>query len=388
MTKLTNFGINKIRNSKGDSTVEVVIYAGNKSGKASAPGGTSVGRHEVPAFNKNIDYSIKIAKRVLQSLKGFDIQDQVSIDAFLKKNLGKIGGAVSTATSIAVARTAANSEGKELFEYLHKHGSFGLPIPFGKIIGGGRHAKTITNFQEYLSLPFGFSTFRKAQRANEKAHNYVGRHIKQGKLDYEGGWYSNLTDPEAFNLATHALLHSSRITALGIDVASSSFYKGGKYHYGHGAISREEHLGVMREFAERFPTHYLEDPFHEEDFGSHAQLTKEFKHLMIVGDDLFTTNANRLRQGIKLKACNSIIIKPNQVGTLSDCLETVSLAQRKGYQTIISHRSGETMDNAIAHLAVAWNIPFIKIGIVGKEREAKTKELVRIEKLIWTRYSR
>jgi len=382
--------IRKIKNSKKEDTIETTITTNKGKTKASAPSGTSAGKHEVKAYNKTIENSIKEAKQVLPKLIGEDETNQEEIDEFLKSNIKKIGGSIAIATSIAIARAGAKKQKKQLYQYINKGEEYSKPIMLGKCIGGGAHAKNSTTIQEFLSIPLT-ENMRKAVKINKIVHKETARILKNykgftKKLDYEGGWTANITDENALGVLSSAIERTSKKTktniALGIDVAASEFWDGKKYKYKKHSKTPKQHYDFIKYLIKEYDIYYIEDPFHEEDFKSTAKLTKQFKDRLIVGDDLFTTNPKRLKKGIKLKAGNSIIIKPNQIGTLTEAYETVEIAKNNAYTPVISHRSGETKDPAIADLAVGWGIPFIKIGIKGKEREAKTNRLIKIEKVM------
>ena len=382
--------INKIKNSKKEETVEITIFTNKGTSKASAPSGTSAGKHEVKAYNKNINNSIKQANKILQKLIGQKETNQKEIDSFLKENMKKIGGSISIATSIATARAGAKASKKQLYEYVNKGEEYSYPIMIGKCIGGGVHAKNSTTIQEFLSIPL-VKEMKKAVKINRMVHRKTGAILKnfkgfQKKLDYEGGWVANISDENALGIVSSAIEEVSKKTkadiALGIDVAASEFWNGKKYVYKKQERTPKEHYDFIKYLIKEYDLYYIEDPFQEDDFKNLSKLTKKFKNRMIVGDDTFTTNPRRLKKGIKLKAANSVLIKPNQIGTLTETYETVKLAKKHAYTPVISHRSGETKDSAIADLAVGWGIPFIKIGIIGKEREAKTNRIIKIEKVM------
>jgi len=387
---IKKISIKKIKNSKKQETVEVTIYTNKTKTIASAPSGTSAGKHEVKAYNKNINNSIKEAEKVLIKLIGKKETNQQQIDKFLKENIKRIGGSISIATSIAIARAGATANKKQLYQYVNKKEKYSHPIMLGKCIGGGAHAKHSTTIQEFLSIPLT-QNMKKAVRINKSVHKETGLILKnfkgfQKKFDYEGGWVADITDENALGVVSSAIEKVSRRTktniALGIDVAASEFWDGKKYNYKKHSKTPKQHYEHIKNLIKEYDIYYIEDAFQEEDFKSLARLTKEFKDRMICGDDTFTTNPTRLKKAIKLKAGNSILIKPNQIGTLTETYETVKLAKKHAYTPVISHRSGETKDSAIADLAVGWGIPFIKIGIRGKERETKTNRIIKIEKVI------
>jgi enolase len=270
----------------------------------------------------------------------------------------------------------------------------------GNCISGGQHARgKAPDIQEFLALPHGAETFLEAAAANAQIHRKIGEALKKidktfmaGKSD-EGAWIANITAEDAFEVMAKACEEVGNEMdfecSFGIDMASSSLWKEKDqvYDYQNEKEKRDEgeQLEYVKELIDKYHLAYVEDPFHEEDFQSFAKLTKQTKNCHICGDDLFTTNNERLSHGIKQGAANAIIIKVNQIGTLTDALETIQNAQRHGYACVMSHRSGDTTDWHIAHLAVAFNCPLIKTGVVEGARIAKINELVRIEHFLGNR---
>lgn len=365
------------------------------TGRASAPSGTSVGKYEANFMPRKIDELIKHAeKRIMPKLRGMQTSSQENFDYILKEmdgteNYSNMGGSVSIALSMAFANACAKVRGIELFREM-KGGKYSLPYPLGKCIGGGAHAKSSTSIQEFLSIPIGAKNLSEAIQANKKMHEVVYTALKENfqtfkkKLDYEGGWVANITDEDALGIMSGAAMHVTAETGvkigIGIDVAANNLYKNGKYHYGKESKTPAKQLEYILDMIEEYNLFYVEDAFAEDDFSSFAELTSKAKDCLVCGDDLFATNKNRLERGVKKKACNSVIIKPNQAGTLTQTYDAIRFARQKHYVPVVSHRSGETEDSLISHIAVAFNCPVIKIGIVGKEREAKLDELCRIEK--------
>jgi enolase len=270
----------------------------------------------------------------------------------------------------------------------------------GNCISGGQHTRgKAPDIQEFLALPHGAATFLEAQTANAIVHKKIGDALKKkntafngGKSD-EGAWIANISTDEAFETVTKVCEEVGNELdfecGFGIDCASSSLWKEKeeKYDYEREGTKRDtaEQLEYIRELIEKYHLTYVEDPFHEEDFESFAELTKKTKNCLICGDDLFTTNNERLSQGIKQNAANAIIIKVNQIGTLTDAADTIENAQRNGYATVVSHRSGDTTDWHIAHIAVGYKCPLIKTGVVEGARIAKLNELLRIEQFLGNR---
>jgi len=358
----------KIFNSRGEETIEVDILTTAGFGRASAPAGASKGKAEVVSYPEGgVDEAIKkVEELIVPELIGMDAEEQQEIDALLHEideteNFGNIGGNTVFAVSLATAEAAATSYGTFLFQHLSGYLANELPYPLGNVLGGGKHAlgKT-TDIQEYLVIPLKARSFAEAAKANIMVHHSEEVSAEQG-------------------IECRACL----------DVAASSFWnpKEKVYVYSMEGTKRDsgEQLEFMLRLIEDYNLAYVEDPFHEDDYESFAELMKKVKDCLICGDDLFVTNRQRLAKGIKMCAANSIIIKMNQVGTLTDALETTRLAKRARYVPVMSHRSGETTDTHIAHLAVAFSCPVIKTGVLHGERVAKINELIRIEETLGNR---
>jgi enolase len=289
---------------------------------------------------------------------------------------------------MATAKAAADVLGAPLYQHLG--GAFrgrSFPIPLGNVIGGGEHAAEATAIQEFLSAPIGAPSVREAVFANAEVHHEVGERLRDrgyapAKGD-EGAWAPAASEAEAFEVvaeATDAVSESVGFEiGFGLDVAAAELYADGAYHYGEETKSTAEQIDYVAEMVAEYDLVYVEDPLDENDFEGFAELTDRVgDRTLICGDDLFVTNTDRIATGVEQGAANSVLIKPNQIGTLSDTFDAIELAQRSGYEPVISHRSGETEDATIAHLAVATDAPFIKTGVVGGERTAKLNELIRI----------
>jgi len=397
----------KIFNNRGEETIEVDVITAAGFGRAAAPAGKSRGKAEVVYYpTGGVEAAIKkVDELIAPELAGLNADFQEEIDSTLHEidgttNFKVLGGNAAFAISIANAEAAANSHNLLLFQFLGGSTSSSLPYPLGNCISGGQHARGKSpDIQEFLVLPHGAETFLDAATANTTIHKRIGDTLKKadklftaGKSD-EGAWIANIDTNVAFETIAKACEEVGNELnfecGFGLDVAASSFWNGKeqKYVYTNEGKKRDsgEQLEYMKELIETYHLKYVEDPFHEEDFQSFADLTKQVKNCMICGDDLFTTNNERLSQGIKIAAGNAIIIKVNQIGTLTDALETIQNAQRHGYATVVSHRSGDTTDWHIAHLAVAFNCPVIKTGIVEGARIAKINELLRIEHFLGNR---
>jgi enolase len=397
----------KIFNNRGEETIEVDIITTSGFGRASAPAGKSRGKAEVVYYPQGgVDQALKkIDDLIAPELSGLNADFQEEIDSSLHEidgttNFKGIGGNTAFAISLANAEAAANSHGLLLFQFLGGSTATTLPYPLGNCISGGQHARgKAPDIQEYLALPHGAETFLEAATANTLIHKKIGDILKKkstlfsgGKSD-EGAWIANIDDADAFEVIAKACEEVGNEMdfecGFGIDVAASSLWKEKeeKYLYEREGKKRDtaEQLEFLLDLIEKYHLAYVEDPFHEEDYESFAELTKKTKNCLICGDDLFTTNNERLNHGIKLNAANAIIIKVNQIGTLTDAAETIENAQRHGYTTVMSHRSGDTCDWHIAHLAVAFKCPMIKTGVVEGARIAKINELIRVEHFLGNR---
>jgi enolase len=397
----------KIFNNRGEETIEVDIITTSGFGRASAPAGKSRGKAEVVYYPQGgVDQALKkIDDLIAPELSGLNADFQEEIDSSLHEidgttNFKGIGGNTAFAISLANAEAAANSHGLLLFQFLGGSTATTLPYPLGNCISGGQHARgKAPDIQEYLALPHGAETFLEAATANTLIHKKIGDILKKkstlfsgGKSD-EGAWIANIDDADAFEVIAKACEEVGNEMdfecGFGIDAAASSLWKEKeeKYIYEREEKKRDtaEQLEFLLDLIEKYHLAYVEDPFHEEDYESFAELTKKTKNCLICGDDLFTTNNERLNHGIKLNAANAIIIKVNQIGTLTDAAETIENAQRHGYTTVMSHRSGDTCDWHIAHLAVAFKCPMIKTGVVEGARIAKINELVRVEHFLGNR---
>ncbi len=397
--------IRKILDSRGNPTVEVDVITENGFGRAAAPSGASTGEREVTAFpEEGIDDIINdFNNRVAIELVGLDAEDTSLIDHVLKEidgtdNLSSLGGNTIVAISLATAKAAASSYDMPLYRFLGGNMKNEMPYPLGNMINGGAHAgKNAPDIQEFLVVPVGARDVTEAVFANSKVHKRIGELIRAkdstftgGKGD-EGGWAPNLTNGDALEIQAKACEEVGDELGIEIrpsmDIASSSLWdeKQEKYVYDREGVTRDsgEQVDFVEDIINTYNMFFMEDPCHENDFNGFAELTQRVgDKCLICGDDIFVTNAELLQKGIDEGAANAIIIKPNQIGTLSDTYKTVKLAKDNGYTPVVSHRSGETTDKTIAHLAVAFSSPLIKTGAISGERIAKLNELIRIEEQI------
>lgn len=397
----------KIFNNRGEETIEVDVITVAGFGRIAAPAGKSCGKAEVIYYPQGgVEAAIKkVDELIAPELAGLNADFQEEIDSTLHEldgttNFRVIGGNTAFAISLANAEAAANSHNLLLFQFLGGSTSNTIPYPLGNCISGGQHARGKSpDIQEFLSLPYGAETFLDAATANTQIHKKISDILKKrdklfngGKSD-EGAWIANIDGVDALEIMAKVCQEVGDELnfkcGFGLDVAASSFWneKEQKYIYTNEGKKRDtgEQLEYMKDLIEKYHLRYVEDPFHEEDFQSFTDLTKKVKGCMICGDDLFTTNNERLSQGVRVGAGNAIIIKVNQIGTLTDALETIQNSHRNGYATVMSHRSGDTCDWHIAHLAVAFGCPIIKTGIVEGARIAKINELLRIEHYLGSR---
>jgi enolase len=364
-----------IKNSRDEDAIEVII---NKKFRASAPSGASTGAHEVKAFTKSVKFAVDYLNKFEVHYNFEEFEDLREFD-FLKN---EIGGNPTIALQYAVLN--AMSENK-VYNFLNPKAK-NLPIPLGNCIGGGAHTKIkASDIQEFLLMPEA-KTFSERANLNRNLYEMIGKLSKAKKKTDEGAFIINEKNEEIFEFLADLVYefreHTGYKMNFGIDFAASQLYKDGKYYYKNSnekVLSREKQISKVNEWIKEYNLGYVEDGLEEEDFFGFAKLKKK---TLVCGDDLITTNLERLKKAVKMKSVNCMIVKPNQIGSIIETKKVVEFAQKNGIKTVISHRSGETMDAMIAHLAVGWNMPFIKTGIFGKEREAKLKELVRIEREI------
>jgi len=396
MTLIANVSLRRILDSRGNPTVEAdVLTESGGFGRAAAPSGASTGEYE--AIELDPAEAIAAARQhALPRLVGeVYAGNQRDVDAALHAadgtdNFSKIGANSAVAISMAAAKAGADVLGAPLYQHLG--GTFrgeSFPTPLGNVVGGGEHAKEATHIQEFLAAPVGAPSVSEAVFANAAVHARISeilddRGVPAAKGD-EGAWAPPISDAEAFEVVDQAVDDVSDELGFeigfGLDMAAAELYDAEEdgYVYGDEIKSTAEQVDYVAEMVTEYDLVYVEDPLDEDDYEGFAELTDRVgDQTLICGDDLFVTNVERLQAGIDADAANSILIKPNQIGSLSDAFDAIELATENGYETVISHRSGETEDATIAHLAVATDAGFIKTGTVGGERTAKLNELIRI----------
>lgn len=397
MTLITEIRLRTVLDSRGTPTVEADVRTESGGfGRASAPSGASTGEYEAVELppEKAIAKARELAVPRLEG--GIYAGDQRSVDRVLREadgtdDFSEIGANSAVAISMAAAKAGADMLGAPLYQHLG--GAFrgsSFPTPLGNVIGGGEHATDGTDIQEFLSAPVGAPSVSDAVFANARVHGAVHdilteQGIPANKGD-EGAWAPSITDSEAADVMQEA---TEKVgdemgfeISFGLDVAASELFEADtrEYVYGDASRSTDEQIEYIASLVAEFDLAYVEDPLSETDFAAFADLTERCgDRTLVCGDDLFVTNTDRLADGIEQDAANSILVKPNQIGTLTDAFDAIELATQNGYTPVISHRSGETEDTTIAHLAVATAAPYIKTGTVGGERTAKLNELIRIQ---------
>jgi enolase len=368
-------------NSKGETSIKVILTGDSGSYSASVPSGTSKGANE--AKELSFQKVKALLPKVRQKLVGMQ-EDSQRIDRLLlaidrTKNFGSIGGNLALAISIAVAR--AQSRGS-LWKMDGLRESQQFPVPVGNVIGGGAHGGG-TDWQEFLLIPHLAKSPLEGIECLVHAWYAIGDELKNKKLlegrNYENAWMSSLNEEKTLGfLSTIAEDWNMKI---GVDIASSSLWDGKSYVYRKSKkkLSTDQQLEVVKDFAGRYKIWYLEDPLHENGFASFTALTRELgKSHLIVGDDLYCTQLRRLEKGVQEKSTNGIIIKPNQVGTLFQAGLVTNLTKKHGIIPVVSHRSGETDDSWLADLGILWSAPLIKTGVMGMERLAKHNRLIQL----------
>ena len=392
MTTIEVIELRTILDSRGNMTVEADIHTPGGFGRSAAPSGASTGTLEakVKPPKEAVEYAVQ---NVIPALIGLDAGDQQGFDEQLRDidgttNFAEIGANIAVALSLANAKAASSSMGVALFRYLGGAFVNEMPLPLGNVIGGGAHAANSTEIQEFLVVPGDATDAEEAVFANAAVHRNIrdllAKHGKScGKGD-EGAWAPQIDDALAFELiaeATGIVADEMNISVdMGIDVAASQMWNGEGYTYREKVRTTEDQIAYIAELVDSYDLVYVEDPLHEDDFDGFAELTGQVgDRCLVCGDDIFVTQVDRIHQGIEMNAANCVLIKPNQVGTLTDTFEAVKLSHTRGLDTVMSHRSGETTDTTIAHLATAFSCVFLKCGIVGGERIAKLNELIRIE---------
>jgi enolase len=387
-------------NSRGSKTIEIdVVTDGKFIGRTCAPSGASVGKFEAQSFPENKpEEALSMLNANINRFLGLQAEDLQAVYDVLRSidktdNYSKIGGSVAYALSIAAVDSAANSLGVPLFKLLKPSKPYKFPFPLGNILGGGAHAGPGTpDIQEILACPVGAENIIDALEMNFKLHRETRNVIESldkrftyGKGD-EGAWAPNVNNDQALEIIEKAVRNCGytlgKDMAIGIDFASSSFWNEEKQLYDYTRQGIERDTGEQIEFANRlihdYKLIYAEDPMHEGDFESMAVLNKKNPNTLITGDDMLVTNSGRLREAVKYGACSGAILKVNQAGSLYEALDFAKECKKNNIKIITSHRSGESTDSHISHIAIATSSKMLKSGVLGGERIAKLNELVRL----------
>ncbi|MBO9098314.1 MULTISPECIES: phosphopyruvate hydratase [Rhizobium] len=410
MTAITDIIAREILDSRGNPTVEVDVYLEDGSmGRAAVPSGASTGAHEAVELRdggsryhgKGVEKAVEaVDTEIFEAIGGLDAENQIQIDNLMIEldgtaNKSRLGANAILGVSLAVAKAAAQSADLPLYRYVGGAYASLLPVPMMNIINGGAHADNPIDFQEFMILPVGAETFSDAVRMGSEVFHVLKKELSaQGhntNVGDEGGFAPGLKSaPEALDFIMKSIekagYRPGEDIYLGLDCAATEFFKDGKYVLeGEG---RTLEPGAMAEYlaelAAKYPILSIEDGMSEDDWEGWKTLTElAGKTTQLVGDDLFVTNSSRLRDGIKMGVANSILVKVNQIGTLTETLDAVETAHKAGYTAVMSHRSGETEDSTIADLAVATNCGQIKTGSLSRsDRLAKYNQLIRIEEML------
>jgi len=409
MTSIVDIIAREVLDSRGNPTVEAeILLSGGFKGRAIVPSGASTGRFEAVELRDNNKKRFKgkgvlkavkaVNGPIAKALRGIDAMDQPLVDAMLieldgTKNKGKLGANAILSVSLAAARAAACATMQPLYRYIGGTAARVLPVPMMNIINGGAHADNNLDIQEFMIAPAGFTSFRDALRAGVEIFHTLKAVLKKKGLSIsvgdEGGFAPMLeSNTQALELIISAMegagYKPGKDVFICIDSAASEFYSAGKYNIEGKKLSSSEVVSYLEKLVSKYPVVSIEDGLDEQDWKGWKLLTDKLgKKVQLVGDDIFVTNPTRLARGIKQGVANSILIKVNQIGTLSETLDAVDMATRAGYTSVISHRSGETEDTTIADLAVATGAGQIKTGSCSRtERTAKYNQLLRIEEML------
>ncbi|MEY4485910.1 MAG: phosphopyruvate hydratase [Flavobacteriia bacterium] len=410
MSFIASIHARQILDSRGNPTIEVDVLTENGVlGRAAVPSGASTGVHEAVELRdgdkseylgKGVRKAVENVNTTIQNaLLGMDIFEQKKIDYLLialdnTPNKSNLGANAILGTSLAIAKAAAAEAGLSLFQYIGGVGAVTMPVPMMNILNGGSHADNLIDIQEFMVMPFGAKSFSEGLRWGTEVFHHLKAVLKSRGMSTnvgdEGGFAPSLgSNEEALQVVMEAIEKAGFKPGvdmyIALDAAASEFYDEatGKYNFASTGESRssEEMVAFWADWCERYPIISIEDGLAEDDWAGWKLATEKLGHkIQLVGDDLFVTNSKRLQQGIEQGVANSILVKVNQIGTLTETIEAVNLATRNGYSSVMSHRSGETEDNTIADLAVALNCGQIKTGSASRsDRMAKYNQLLRIE---------
>lgn len=406
MSEIIGIVSREILDSRGNPTVEVeVTTADGNMGRAAVPSGASTGAHEACELRdgdkhrylgKGVFKAVdNVREKIAPEIMGLQVTEQVYIDKILREidgteNKSNLGANAILGVSLAVAKAAAADTKLPLYRYVGGSQACRLPVPLMNVLNGGAHANNGLDIQEFMIVPTVNNSYAESLRAGAEIFHTLKKILAKKGLSTavgdEGGFAPKLgSNQEALDLLMNAIVDAGydpgQNVFLALDVAATEMFKEGQYEWQGGHISSAELLGIYKSWTEKYPLVSIEDGFAEDDWDSWVKATSEMGSMVqLIGDDLFVTNPKRLRMGLEKKAGNALLVKVNQIGTLTETFEAVNLAQRNKYRTIMSHRSGETEDVTIADLAVALNCHQIKTGSLCRgERTAKYNQLLRIE---------
>ena len=405
MSVINSVTAREILDSRGNPTVEVEVRLEDKNiGRAAVPSGASTGAFEAAELRdggsrylgKGVETAVKnVALKIAPAVIGMKANDQRSLDEKMialdgTKNKSSLGANAILGVSLATARAAAISSNQSLFKYLGGESAKTLPVPMMNILNGGAHADTNVDIQEFMIAPIGAQSFKESLRWGAEIYHSLKSVLKKKGLATsigdEGGFAPNLeSNRAALDLILVAIenagFKAGTQIALAMDVAATEFFEDGKYKFEGKLLTSEQMIAYYSELVSAYPLVSIEDPLDEDDWSGWAKLTAELgEKIQIVGDDLFVTNIERLTRGIESKTANALLVKVNQIGSLTETIDAVNLAHKKNYKSMMSHRSGETEDTTIADLAVALSCGQIKTGAPARsERVAKYNQLLRIE---------
>ena len=405
MSVINSVTAREILDSRGNPTVEVEVRLEDKSiGRAAVPSGASTGAFEAAELRdggsrylgKGVETAVKnVALKIAPAVIGMKADNQRSLDEKMialdgTKNKSSLGANAILGVSLATARAAALSSNQSLFKYLGGESAKTLPVPMMNILNGGAHADTNVDIQEFMIAPIGAQSFKESLRWGAEIYHSLKSVLKKKGLATsigdEGGFAPNLeSNRAALDLILVAIenagFKAGNQIALAMDVAATEFFEDGKYKFEGKLLTSEQMIAYYSELVSAYPLVSIEDPLDEDDWNGWAKLTAELgEKIQIVGDDLFVTNIERLTRGIESKTANALLVKVNQIGSLTETIDAVNLAHKNNYKSMMSHRSGETEDTTIADLAVALSCGQIKTGAPARsERVAKYNQLLRIE---------
>ena len=405
MSVINSVTAREILDSRGNPTVEVEVRLEDKSiGRAAVPSGASTGAFEAAELRdggsrylgKGVETAVKnVALKIAPAVIGMKADDQRLLDEKMialdgTKNKSSLGANAILGVSLATARAAAISSNQSLFKYLGGNSAKTLPVPMMNILNGGAHADTNVDIQEFMIAPIGAQSFKESLRWGAEIYHSLKSVLKKKGLATsigdEGGFAPNLeSNRAALDLILVAIenagFKAGTQIALAMDVAATEFFEDGKYKFEGKLLTSDQMIAYYSELVSAYPLASIEDPLDEDDWSGWAKLTAELgEKIQIVGDDLFVTNIERLTKGIESKTANALLVKVNQIGSLTETIDAVNLAHKNNYKSMMSHRSGETEDTTIADLAVALNCGQIKTGAPARsERVAKYNQLLRIE---------